>query len=117
MPGGLGEPDEQVPPIVDECDQTRRKPAPGEIVGREPAPPPLVLQFIEGILAIRPVAIELSEGEDLGVKRSHQRRVLVNLALVDLGEGKSELAGKVIPMVVDKLLLDAPAQKNDTARP
>src|SRR5262249_2767958 len=113
---GFGKSDEQVPPVVDERDQTGRKPAPREIVGRKPAPPPLVLQFIEGVFAIRPVAIELAKGDNLGVERSHQRRVLIDLALVDIGKGKSELAGEVIPMVVDKLLLDAPAQKHDTAR-
>jgi hypothetical protein len=117
MPSGLGEPDEQVPPVVDKGDETGRKPAPGEIMRREPAPPPVVLQFIEGILAIRPVAIELAECENLGVERSHQRRVLVHLAAFDLDERKSELASDFIPMLVGKLLLDAPAQKNDTASP
>jgi hypothetical protein len=29
MPSGLGEPDEQVPPVVDEGDETGRKPATG----------------------------------------------------------------------------------------
>src|SRR5262245_62640840 len=114
---GLREPDEQVPPIVDQGNQTGRKPATSEIECREPAPAPLVLQFIEGILAIRPVAIELAESEDLGIERSHQRRVLVDLTLVDLGERKSQLAGEVIAMVEGELLLDAPAQKNDTASP
>ena len=46
MPIGLCEPDEQVPPVVDEGDQTGRKPATGEIVRRESAPAPLILQFI-----------------------------------------------------------------------
>ena len=117
MPSGLREPDKQVPPVVDEGDQTSCKLATGEVVCREPTPAPMVLQFIEDILAIRPVAIELAESNDLGIERSHQCRVLVDLALVDLGERKSKLAGYLIPMVVNKLLLDAPTQKNDTARP
>src|SRR5215813_109652 len=65
MPSGLGEPHKEIPPIVDQGDETGRKPATGQIVRREPAPAPLVLQFIEGILAIRPVAIELAKSEKL----------------------------------------------------
>src|SRR5262245_17459605 len=117
MPSGLCESDEQVPPVVDEGDQTGCKPAAGEILCGEPAPAPLVLQFIEGTLAVRPVAIELAESEDLSIERSHQRRVFVDLALTDLGERKPELAGEVIAMVERELLLDTPAQKNDTASP
>ena len=116
MPSGLCEPDEQIPPVVDKGNQTGREPAAGEILCGEPAPAPLVLQFIEYIFAIRPVAIELTESEDLGIiERSHQRRVLVDLALLDLGERKSQLAGDVIPMVVGELLLNTPAQQNNTA--
>src|SRR5215510_12796343 len=117
MPSGLGEPHKEIPPIVDQGDETGRQPATGQILRREPAPPPLVLQFIEGILAIRPVAIELAESEELSIERSHQRRVFVDLALLDLGERKPELAGEVIAMVERELLLDTPAQKNDTASP
>ena len=68
MPRGLREPDEQVPPVVDEGNQTGRKPTAGEIVCRKPAPAPLVFQFIEGIFAIRPVAIELAESDDLVIE-------------------------------------------------
>src|SRR5262245_6462560 len=117
MPSGLREPDEQVPPVVNEGDQAGGKPTTSEVLCGEPAPTPLVLQLIEGVLAIGPVAIELAESEDLGIERSHQRRVLVDLTLVDLGERKSQLAGEVIAMVEGELLLDAPAQKNDTASP
>jgi len=43
MPSGLREPDEQVPPVLDQGDQTGRKPATSETLCREPSPAPLVL--------------------------------------------------------------------------
>jgi hypothetical protein len=80
----VGAPHKQVPPVVDKSDKSRGKSAPGEIVRCEPAPSPLVLQFIKRVLAIRPVPIELAKGGDLAVERGYQGRVLVDLALVDL---------------------------------
>src|SRR5271165_6802235 len=58
---GIGEPDEDVPPVVNERKQPGREPATGEIVRRVAAPTPLVLHLVENILAVAPVAIELTE--------------------------------------------------------
>jgi hypothetical protein len=68
---GLGQPGEQVPPVVDKRHDAGGEPAAGEVVGGETAPcrrhvsdmTPLVLQLVEGILAIGAIAIELAESE------------------------------------------------------
>src|SRR4029077_20806101 len=56
---GVGQADEQVPPIGGERDDAGHELAAFNVVGGETAPAPLVLQFVEVVLGIAAVAIEL----------------------------------------------------------
>src|SRR5580704_2185402 len=51
---------EQVQPVVDQGHRAAEQPATMQILRREATPAPLVLQFIEDVLAIGPVAIQLT---------------------------------------------------------
>src|SRR5258708_18737990 len=57
---GVGQTHEQVPPVEDQRDVARHQTAALEVAGREATPAPLVLQLVEGVLAISTVAIELA---------------------------------------------------------
>jgi len=90
----FGEAHEQVPPVVDERDEAGHGPAAGKIAGGKASPAPLVLQFIEGILAIGAVAVELGERENLLVEGSNEHTVFVGLRVwPDLNEAERQLAG------------------------
>ena len=90
---GLDQPREQVPPVVDERDEACGMPAAGEVMRREPAPAPLVLQLVEGILAVGAVAVELTDAEDRLCERRNESGVLVRLAtLLDGGERQAQLS-------------------------
>src|ERR1700726_1053869 len=49
---GVSQTDEQAPPIEDQRDAASEQPATLQVVRREATPAPLVLQFVERILAI-----------------------------------------------------------------
>ena len=98
MPVRLGEPHEQVPPVVDESDEARHELAAGQIAGGKASPAPLVLQFIEGIFAIGAIAVELGERQNLLVEGGGEHAIFVDLALrPDLGEAECELTRLVAP--------------------
>src|SRR5271157_1182120 len=61
MQVGIGEANEDVPPVVEQRDEPRREPATGEIVRRKAAPAPLVLHLVEDVFPVAAVAIELTE--------------------------------------------------------
>ena len=64
----------------------------------KPAPAPLVLQFVERIFAVRPVAIKLGERQDFLVERGDQHAVFIDLALrPDLDKAERELTGVIAP--------------------
>src|ERR1700758_5111217 len=89
MQVGIGEANEDVPPVVKERKQPGRKPATGQIVRRVAAPAPLVLHLIENVLSVASVAIELTEGFRRLIERGDQNRVFVDVSrLADLGERK-----------------------------
>ena len=71
---GISEADEQAPPVVDQRNSPCEQPAACEVLRREAAPAPLVFQLVERVLAIRPIAIQLTQGQDLVVQRRDQRR-------------------------------------------
>ena len=81
----LGQPREQVPPIVDEGHEAGGEPATGEVVGGGARRPPLVLQLVEDILAIGAVAIELAETEDAFAERGDESGMLPDLAVISDG--------------------------------
>ena len=58
---GVGEAHEQIPPIEHQRDAACHQAAALEIARCEATPVPLVFQFIEAVLAIGAVAIELAE--------------------------------------------------------
>ena len=70
----IGKAHEQAPPVVDQRHTARQQPAAFEIMRGEAAPAPLVLQFVECVLAVCPIAIQLTERQDLAVERGHQTR-------------------------------------------
>ena len=72
MEAGIGEPNEDVPPVVKERKQPGREPATGKIVRRIAAPAPLVLHLVENVLSVAPVAIELTERFHIFIERSDQ---------------------------------------------
>ena len=71
----LGHAHEQVPPIVDQRHVSCGQLAACQILRREPAPPPLVLQFVECILAICAIAIERALRHYLVIERGDQRGI------------------------------------------
>src|SRR5689334_20322892 len=88
----IGEAHEQAPPVVDQRHTARQKPAAFEILRRETAPAPLVLQLVERVLAVCSIAIQLTEGQDLAVERGHQRGIFPDLPIrTDLGKAEPRL--------------------------
>src|SRR5271157_3796903 len=97
MQVGIGEANEDVPPVVEQRDEPRREPATGEIVRRKAAPAPLVLHLVEDVFPVAAVAIELTERFRRLVERGDQNRVFVDLRrLADLSERKLRRAAIVV---------------------
>src|SRR6202023_3572543 len=63
----IGQTHEEVPPVEDEGDNGWHDPAARDVMGGEAAPAPMVLQFVEAVLTIAAVAIELTDGQNLGL--------------------------------------------------
>jgi hypothetical protein len=57
---GIDQTNEQAPPVVDQRHRSCGQLAAMQIMGGEPAPAPLVLQLVEGVLGICSVTIELA---------------------------------------------------------
>jgi len=64
----FGQADEQTPPVVDQGSLTGHEAAALEIVGGEATPAPVVLQFVERVLGIAAIPIELRHGANFGVQ-------------------------------------------------
>ena len=106
---GIGEADENVPPVVKQRKQPGREPATRQVVRREAAPAPLVLHLVENILAVAPVAIELTERLCFFVERSDQNRVFVDFRrFADLDERKLRRAA-IVAQRKPQSALQAPA--------
>jgi hypothetical protein len=78
---GFGQPHEQVPPVVDQRDHACDETAACQILCCEPAPAPLVLQFVKYVLAICPIAIKLRDGEHFLRERGDEHSVFVQLGV------------------------------------
>ena len=114
----VGQAPEQRPPIVGQRHDAGHQPAACQIVRREAAPTPLVLQLVEGVLAIATIAIELAQRDDLGLRRRHQRAVLPQLPIgADLDKAELQLA--ILTGAIRQLdcSLQAPTQQDHPARP
>jgi hypothetical protein len=68
---------EQTPPVVDQCHGTSSQLTAMQVVRGVAAPTPLVLEFIEGVLGIRPIPVELTEAENLVAGVGDENGVLV----------------------------------------
>src|SRR5262249_60528489 len=92
---GIGQPDKQAPPVVDQRHAGGQQTATSQILGCEAAPAPMVLQLIKRVLAIRTVPVELAQGEDFAVQRCHQGGIFPNLSLAaeDLSKTEQRLTG------------------------
>jgi hypothetical protein len=84
---------EQAPPIVDQRHRAGEQPATMQILCREAAPAPLVLQFIKDVLTIGPVAIQLAQGQDFVIQRRNQRSVFPQfLVRFDLAKAQQQFS-------------------------
>ena len=61
MPIRLGQTNQDVPPIVKQRDEARGQRATRQVAGDEAARAPLVLQFVENILPVAAISIELAK--------------------------------------------------------
>ncbi len=77
MPFGDGQPGEQTPPVVDQGHDARQDLTAPLILGRETSPSPLILQFIEYVLRLRPIPVELRDSQHRFFQRRDQYGVLV----------------------------------------
>src|ERR1700756_3850860 len=90
---GVSQTDEQIPPVEHQRDAAGHQAAALEVAGREATPAPLVLQFVETVLAISTIAIELAERQNLTVERGDENRIFPDLAaLINLGKAEPQLA-------------------------
>ena len=77
---GSNQSNKQRPPVIHECRHSGGDLRALEILGCEPAPTPLVLQFVECVLCIAPIPIELGKCEvlPLPLQRGHQNAIFPN---------------------------------------
>src|SRR3989338_1641804 len=61
----IGEPREECPPVVNECHHPCCESTALQVLGRESTPAPLIFEFVEIVLGIRAVAIDLRKRQDL----------------------------------------------------
>jgi len=113
----IGEAHEQAPPVVDQRHTARQQPAAFEIMGGEAAPAPLVLQLVERVLAVCPIAIQLTECQDLAGERGHQGGVFPDLPIrPDFGQAEPRLSG--VAVIDDRQrTFQLAAQQNDPPPP
>src|SRR5271166_656156 len=117
MPIRLGQTNEDVPPIVKQRDEARGQTTTRQVVGDEAAPAPLVLQFVENILPVAAIAIELAEARQVLDEGGRENRIFVNiLAGADVDERELRLA-LIVHRGRRQRTLDAPPQHDDPALP
>src|SRR6516225_12120514 len=63
---------EQAPPVVNQRNTAREQATTLQIARGKAAPAPLVLKFVKRVFTVRPIAIYLTQGEDLAVQRRDQ---------------------------------------------
>jgi len=56
------------PPVVDQGHQAAHNPAALKILGSEPSPPPLVLQFIEAVFAVATIPVMLGNRKQFSIQ-------------------------------------------------
>src|SRR5208337_5178929 len=98
-------------------DEARGQTATRQVAGDEAAPAPLVLQFVENILPVAAVAVELAKARQVLDQGGRENRIFVTiLAGADVDERELRL-----PLIVHRgrrqRALDAPPQHDDPALP
>jgi hypothetical protein len=89
---GIGQAGEQAPPIVRQRHDAGEQPATRQVLCRETAPTPLVLQFIEHVFTVGSIAIQLPQRQDLAVQRGDQGGIFPKLLVrSNLGKAKQWL--------------------------
>jgi len=73
----MGQANKETPPVINQRHRPSRQLAAVQVVNGEATPAPLVLQFVEGILGIRPIPIELAQAENLVVRVGHQHGIFI----------------------------------------
>src|SRR5215475_11221030 len=114
---GVGQAHEQIPPVEEQRDHARNQAAALEVTGREAAPAPLVLQFIENVLAVGTIAIKLTDRKDLAIERGDENGVFPDLiAIIDRGKAEPQLT-HIIALSQRHGAFKAPPQYHDAAMP
>src|SRR5260370_16614373 len=108
---------EQAPPVEDQRDAASEQPATLQVMRCEATPAPLVLQFVEHILAIAAIAVQLAQREELVVQRGHQRSVFPYLPIgLDLGKAEQRLL-RLGAIEEHQRPIELAAQQDHTALP
>ena len=80
----IGKAAEHVPPVGYDCDEPRHHLARLQLVGGEPRPAPLVLELVEVVLAVAPVAVELRDGRRVHARVVRDERTVVPFAPLEV---------------------------------
>ena len=90
----IGQTHEQTPPVVDQRYHPGEQPAACQVLCREAAPSPLILQFIKHVFTVSSIPIQLPEGQDFAIERGDQGGVFPNRFVgPDLGKRQPRLRG------------------------
>src|ERR1700712_6068045 len=112
---GVGQADEQAPPVVNQRHDTSEQSAACEVLCCETAPAPLVLQFIEHVFRVGPITVQLPQCQDFAVQRGDQGGVVPKL-FVGLVHAETEQELRAIRAAGSRLVGGLPAaQQNDAA--
>ena len=64
-------------PVVDQGDQASNDATALQLTGYEPGPPPLVLDLVEHVFAVRPIPVQLGQGDEGKCIVAHPHDILV----------------------------------------
>src|SRR3954453_15278612 len=93
----IGQAHEQAPPVVDQRHTARQQPAAFEIMRGEAAPAPLVLQLVERVLAVSPIAVQTPERQGPAGERGPQSSLSPALPIrLPLGKAEPRLGGVAV---------------------
>jgi hypothetical protein len=117
MMSRISQTNEQIPPVEHQRDAAGHQAAALEVARREATRAPVVLQFVETVLAIGAIAIELTERQYLAVERCDENGIFKDLPGVgDLGKAEPQLT-VAVTFAQRPFAFDAPPQDHDAAIP
>ena len=113
----LGRPAVPAPPVVDQCNSARTALAALDVLGREAAPPPLILQLVKPVLAVSTVTIELTKGVQRVGAVCHQHRILPSLHILVWHQQLDLLTWLIVGLATQcQIRFDGSTQNNDPTR-